>query len=154
MNWHELEQHKHRLRIADSYAANSPDPSSKMGAVLYNQYGVACGFGWNSFPTNMVVDKAYYHDRALKYDRVIHAEMRCLLMAGPDTYGASLYTGCPPCKECAKHVAEARVKTVYWWTSRMKHSFVQRYPENIQVSMQLFAECDIKVIPIPDLGTL
>lgn len=151
MNIQDIEKHQKRLQIADTFAANSPDPSSKIGAILYNQFGVSCGHGWNSFPKQMVVDKAYYHDRALKYDRVIHAEMRCILLAGVDSVGGSLYTGCPPCKECAKHIAEARVGKVYFWESRLHHDFVKRNPENVHVAMQVLAECDVKVIQIPDI---
>lgn len=151
MNIQNLEKHQDRLRIADTFASNSPDPSSKIGAILYNQFGVSCGHGWNSFPANMIVDSSYYHNRDLKYDRVIHAEMRCLLMAGLDCLGGSMYTGCPPCKDCAKHIAEARVKRVYFWESRMHHDFVKRNSENIHVAMQVLAECDVKVIQIPDI---
>lgn len=147
----ELVRHQKRLVIADKFAERSPDPSSKIGAILYNRLGLSAGHGWNSFPNQMVVDAAYYLDRTLKYDRVIHAEMRCLLMAGNDSVGGRLYTGCPPCKDCAKHIAEERVTEVYFWESRMNHPFVQRNAANVHVAMQIFAECGIRVIQIPDV---
>jgi dCMP deaminase len=141
------------LKDVDTVALASPDPSSKMGCIILHGVGKhEVGRGYNSFPEQCVCDKSYYDNRPLKYDRVIHAEMRAIISAGRlACIGGSLYTGCPPCKECAKHLAEARIARVYFWRSRLQHSFVQRFPDNIATAMTIFAENDVKVVEIPDL---
>lgn len=147
----DLATHQKRLKIADSISRASPDPSSKIGCVIFSEFGMEVGRGCNSFPTRSCADVSVYDNRPAKYDRIIHAEMRAIILAGKlACTRASLYTGCPPCKECAKGIAEAGITTVYFWSSRMQHSFVQRYPENIDTAMTIFAECGVKVQEIED----
>lgn len=141
------------LLVADAVAKASPDPSSKIGCIILHQIGKhEVGRGFNSFPEQSICDKAYYDDRSLKYDRIVHAEMRAIISAGRlSCIGGSLYVSCPPCKECAKSIAEARIARVYFWSSRMQHSFVQRFPESINTAMTIFAENGVKVVEVPDL---
>lgn len=153
MNYADLEKHQQRLKFCESLALRSPDPSNQVGAILYSEYGVSVGVGWNSFPSNMKVDPAYYqnHNRLLKYDRIIHAEMRCLLAASDHAMKGKLYTNLPPCKHCAKHICEAQVTEVLVFASTMKKEWVQRSAAEVEVSMQLFAECGVKFIEVPDV---
>jgi deoxycytidylate deaminase len=139
-----------RIKIARSLALNSPDPSTKVGAILYASYGVSVAYGWNSFPANSVVGKEYYDDRALKYDRVIHAEMRCLLQAGREAKGGVLYTTMVPCKDCAKHIAEAGVARVYYPSSCLKSDFVKRSAESVHTAMIVLAESQVEVIGVDE----
>jgi dCMP deaminase len=141
-------KHGERLDFCDKIAHRSPDPSTKVGCIIYAPYGVSVGMGWNSFPANMKVDVSYYQNRELKYDRIVHAEMRALMAATDHAMGGRLYTTLPPCKECAKHICDAGLSEVYLRTSSMQADWVKRFPGEVQKSMQLFAECDIQVIMV------
>lgn len=132
-------------------AESSPDPSSQVGCVVYNHYGTSCGLGMNSFPPKMRVDLAYYQNRELKYDRVVHAEMRALLMAGNQAKGGSLYCTHPPCKDCAKHICDAGITHVYLLQSALGGEWARRCSASVQVAMQLFAECEVNVVTLPDV---
>jgi dCMP deaminase len=108
-------RHGSRLEACRKLAAISPDPSTKVGAIIYGRSGDAVGYGWNSFPANSIADEAYYQNRELKYDRIIHAEMRCLQRASwTQAWGGTLYTSMAPCKDCAKHICDAMVSRVYY----------------------------------------
>lgn len=141
-------KHADRLRFAQTLAQRSPDPSTKVGAVLYSSFNVSVGLGWNSFPSNMNVDSSYYTNRELKYDRIIHAEMRALLQAGDHANGGLVYTSLVPCKHCAKHICDTGVNKVYIPASCMTSDWVKRFSAEVHISMQLFAECDVQVIEV------
>ena len=130
-------------------APRSPDPSTKGGCIIYAEYGVSVGVGWNSFPINMKVDDSYYSNRDLKYPRVIHAEMRALLGASDQAFKGQLYCNLPPCSDCAKHICDAGLLEVYIAESGMKSEWARRCSASVQLSMQLFDECSIKVVEVP-----
>jgi deoxycytidylate deaminase len=143
--------HVDRIRICRTLACNSPDPSTKVGAILYDRWGVSAGHGWNSFPAGSIVGPEYYQDRQLKYDRIIHAEMRCLFRAKDWAQGGALYTSMVPCKECAKHIAEAGVARVYYPASCLLSDFVRRQAESVNTALMVLAESSVKVIEVEDV---
>lgn len=142
--------HVYRLEECARLAAKSPDPSTKVGAIVYNMGGVRHGEGFNSFAFRSIckADLVYYNNRELKYDRIIHAEMRALMMAGNEAFNGSLYTTLVPCKECAKHICDAGIKTVIFPAACMRSDWVQRNPAVVQITMQLFAESGVQVIAV------
>lgn len=146
-----MKVHQDRLTFCNQLAQRSPDPSTKVGAMVYAKYNVSVGIGWNSFPLNSKACLSYYHNRPLKYDRIIHAEMRALLIAGDHAMEGSLYTSLVPCKECAKYICEAGITHVYFFESCLHSDWVKRFPDVVQVSMQLFAESDVNVVQVPDV---
>lgn len=152
-----LATHQARIRDCFELAQNSPDPSTKVGAKLYSLVDedstspdwrncIACA--WNSFPASSQVGPEFYDIRDLKYDRMIHAEMRCLLMVGLDARGSILYTSMIPCKDCAKHIAEAGVKRVYYPASCLASDFVRRQAASVHIGQLILAECGVESIEV------
>lgn len=100
----------HFLRTARLVREMSKDPSSKIGAVLVKDRRVIAT-GYNGFPRG-IADDERLHDRAVKYELVVHAEMNCLLQAGQDARDATMYLygyRGAPCRNCAKHLIQAGV---------------------------------------------
>jgi dCMP deaminase len=147
--------HRQRLYECFHFAQNSPDPSTKVGARLYssetNSSGepyICLSKAFNSFPASIAVGPEYYDNRELKYDRMIHSEMRCLLDAGSMAIGGTLYTSMVPCKDCAKHIAEARLVRVYYPASAMLSDFVKRQSASVHTGILILAECGVDLIEV------
>lgn len=92
-------------------AQGSPDPSTKVGAVVTNELGIICGGGFNDFPPG--VPKEWWEDRTLKYRGVVHAEVNAILEAGRfHCLGGTIYVTSHPCEACAKMIVAAGLKRV------------------------------------------
>lgn len=138
--------HLYYMDECRTLALRSPDPSTKVGAVVVDASGIdIVGRGWNSFPPSSAVSPAVYSLKQEKYDRIIHSEMRALLQAGRQARGGTLYTTLVPCKECAKHIAEAGIQRVYYPTECLASDWAQRESANIEVTHYIFDECGVGV---------
>jgi len=66
--------------------------------------------GYNGFAQRCEDKEEYYTNREVKYLRVIHAEMNCLIFARRDITGCTLYTTpIPPCAPCTAMFIQAGV---------------------------------------------
>src|SRR3982751_954364 len=74
-------------RIAYAARENSKDPSTKVGAVVYDDRGLI-GSGFNRFPNG--TPAPFWEDCKLKYAHIIHAEVVALLDAGRSARGCSM----------------------------------------------------------------
>lgn len=100
------------LELAEHIAEWSKDPSTKTGAVLVRPDRTVAGVGFNGFPIGMKDDEELYHDRPVKYDRVIHCEINAVLMSRdplPLT-DYTMYTTGPSCSRCAVHMIQAGIR--------------------------------------------
>jgi dCMP deaminase len=91
----------------------SKDPSTKVGVVLAKD-GHIVGMGYNGFPRG-VADDYRLHDRAEKYELIVHAELNAILDAGKESKGSTLYLygfSSAPCRSCVKHVIQAGIQHV------------------------------------------
>lgn len=104
---------KYFLRIAREVATASKDPSSKVGALVVRDRRVL-STGYNGFPKSVADDKRL-HDKAQKYDRIVHAEMNAVIYAGRESIGSTVYMfgfKGAPCINCAKHLIAAGIVRV------------------------------------------
>lgn len=107
---------QHRLMEAYSHAnKNSPDPSTKNGAILIDENGDILVYGVNKFPTGVAETESRLTDKAVKYRLVVHAEDSVILNAarhGLAVNGSTLYCPYYACSDCAKSIIQAGVKRV------------------------------------------
>lgn len=100
------------LRGAFSYAqANSNDPRDKVGAVVLTATGKSF-YGVNRFPDG-IADDDRWHDRELKNQIVLHAEVSAILgclRAG--LRPRALYVTKPPCVRCAGVILASGIRYV------------------------------------------
>jgi dCMP deaminase len=129
-------------RIARDAAACSLDPSMKCGALVIDADGnlvfdsVAC----NAFPRG-IADDARWHNRAAKYDTVIHAEVNAIIAAGQRAKGGTLYCWPgSPCRECAKLVIESGIERVVSPNSSSK-----RWADRVKAGYDLLREAGVQV---------
>ena len=132
--------HDRWLKAALRAAHHSPDPNTKVGAVIVRDHAVV-SIGWNDLPGG--IDPSVLTDRARKLEAIIHAEQWAICNAaavGRATEGATLYIvatddtgetwGGPPCTECLKHVIAARIKRVV----APPQKAVSRWRENLELA--------------------
>lgn len=96
------------MQVARGTAKYSPDPSTKVGAVITQ--GVFYWKAHNDFPPG--IPDSWWRDRELKYRAVVHAEVAVLLKAGSKAAGGTMYITHHPCRDCAKIIAAAGIQCV------------------------------------------
>lgn len=90
-------------------AQGSPDPSTKVGAVVTTSDGIIVGGGFNDFPKG--IPEEWWEDRELKYKAVVHAEVNAILEAGRfHCEGGTIYVTSHPCRDCARMIIAAGLK--------------------------------------------
>ena len=95
-----------------SLTTNSPDPSTKVGALVINlDTNVIVGLGWNNFPCNR--SDAFLWNQNKSW-RVVHGEVNALLDAFRNGFPQRALMLCThlPCNECMKLIIEAGIQIV------------------------------------------
>ncbi|MBN2737954.1 MAG: cytidine deaminase [Spirochaetales bacterium] len=105
-------------------AKNSPDPSTKVGALLVSPDETEIFTGFNRFPPG-IPDKAQWwnnRDSASgefsKYDLVCCAELMAILNSTSALKDFTLYTSHFPCLSCARTIAAVEISHVYYHFSK------------------------------------
>lgn len=101
------------LKLAETVARWSRDPSTQCGAALVRADHTVISLGFNGFPRGVKDDEEVYLNRPMKYARVIHAEMAAILQAREPLDTATMYVWpLAPCDRCAAHLIQAGVKRI------------------------------------------
>jgi dCMP deaminase len=111
------------MMMAHTISLRSPDPNTKVGAVITDNRGRVIGTGYNgyprdteknSFPTGRE-DGDLYNPNS-KYPFIIHAEKNCLhnMVVVPHYIGgAILYCNAKVCCDCLKEIWASGIHTVF-----------------------------------------
>lgn len=106
-----LEAH---MRAAEVYAELSHAKRRRVGAVIVKNDSII-GIGYNGTPPGW--DNRCEDAHGFTVPDVIHAEQNALdkvIRGGQSSEGAYLFVTCAPCLECAKRVAGAGIRAVYY----------------------------------------
>lgn len=111
--------HKAYIQIALGIAVLSYSEKRKVGAVIVNGRNIV-GYGFNGTINgmdNICEDKVWEADKVNLVTRpnVIHAEMNAVIKAGNKCEGADMYITLFPCNECCKLMAQAGIRTIYYF---------------------------------------
>ena len=98
------------LKIAETVALKSKDPSSQMGCVIVDNHKRVVSVGYNGMVQGADESKMTLKDRPMKYHFVIHSEMNALLYAHKDLTGCTIYNMIATCDNCLKHCLQAGIK--------------------------------------------
>ena len=107
------------MRIANTMAQRSKDPSTQAGAVVVNPDNVIVGAGYNGFPRGVEDEDGFPYEREgdfidTKYAYVCHAEENAIYNAGAPTKGGRIYCTLSPCNECAKTIIQNGIKEMIY----------------------------------------
>lgn len=107
------------IRIAQTIAERSKDPSTQAGAVIVTPDNIVVGLGYNGFPRGVENDTFPWDRNAddmlkSKYTYMCHAEENATYNANNSTKGCKIYTTLFPCNECAKTIIQnGMVEVIY-----------------------------------------
>ena len=110
MNQKQHEWDEYFMKIAETVALKSKDPSSKMGCVIVNENRRVVSLGYNGLIQGANENKLTLSERPMKYRFVIHSEMNALLFAREDLRGSTVYNQTATCDNCLKHCLQAGVR--------------------------------------------
>jgi len=134
---------KRFLEMAKLVASWSKDPSTQVGSVAVRNRTVIAQ-GYNGFPRGVDDHELYYLNRAIKYKRIVHAEMNAIFNAaenGVSLRDATIYTvGLPVCHDCAKGLIQVGIKRVV----TPKINTPDHWKASIALTEEMFREADIK----------
>jgi dCMP deaminase len=134
---------KRFLELAQLVASWSKDPSTKVGSVIVRPDRTVASVGYNGFPRGTSDSDALYNNRAVKYERVVHAECNAILNAWEQLDGCTCYIWpLPSCANCAATLIQAGIKRVAFFTG---HPTAERFTDSIAIGKDMFSEAGIEL---------
>ena len=98
------------MKIAETVALKSKDPSSKMGCVIVDNNKRVVSLGYNGLLQGADESKMTLEERPMKYYFAIHSEMNALIFARRDLTGCTVYNKVATCENCLKYCLQAGIK--------------------------------------------
>jgi len=110
---------KYFMEIAKLSAERSKDPSTQVGCCIVNPDNKhILSIGYNGLPYGFVDKEFNWEDSDnfldSKHAYVVHAEANAILNAVQSLEDADVYVTMFPCNECAKLLAQKRVKRIIY----------------------------------------
>lgn len=149
----------HFLELARHHAGMSKDPATRVGAVIVGPDREVRSVGFNGFPRGIADLPERLHDRAVKLELIIHAEINALIQAarvGVPVKGCTLYLaatddtgavwGGPPCTRCTVHVIQAGIARV---VSRPLKSGPSKWHADLGRARALLCEAAVPLCEVP-----
>jgi dCMP deaminase len=131
------------LKLSESVAQWSKDPSTKVGCVIVDpDTNRIAGVGFNGFPRGMCDHKELYEDRETKYSRTIHAELNAVLNASGSLEGFTAYVTHPPCTACTLVLIQSGVQRVV--AMAPDRDLLSRWGPDISKAMGFLAEVEVE----------
>jgi dCMP deaminase len=104
---------KRMLVLADHIRSWSQDPTTRVGAVIADQHNRVVSMGVNGFPRG-IDDDDRLHERNIKHDITMHAELNAILFAGRELHACTLYCTHEPCMRCAAAIIQVGIRRVFY----------------------------------------
>ena len=99
------------IKLANLIAAKSPDPSTKIGAVIVDSNKRIVSTGYNG-PIQGIDDNQVPLTRPEKYDYIIHAETNAVIFAKQDLSDCRIYINGFPCSTCTKLILQSGISHI------------------------------------------
>jgi dCMP deaminase len=135
------------LRLAETVATFSKDPSTKVGAVAIDDNFNVLTVGYNGFPRGVVDSEERLCNRELKYKLISHAEANVVAQSaysGISLRGATvLVSSLFPCVDCAKLLAQAGVRRVI--APKIDND---RWKESNELARLIFHEAGVEIVEV------
>lgn len=124
------------MGIAIFTSLRSKDPNSKVGAVIVNDRNHIVGTGYNGFIAGVDESRFSWEREGkwinTKYPYVVHAEANAILSSTTDDLrNCFIYATLFPCNECAKHIAQKKIREVIYLSDKYRGEDFHRASEII-----------------------
>ncbi len=123
MDQKQREWDEYFMKIAETVAVKSKDPSSKMGCVIVDPKKRVISLGYNGMLQGADESKMTLSERPMKYYFAIHSEMNAILFAHQDLTGCTVYNRVATCENCLKYCLQAGIKRFVYKDLRVHSHF-------------------------------
>jgi deoxycytidylate deaminase len=123
---------------------NSPDPSTRVGAIIETQQSMKRYQGVNQLTAGMPTISLL--DRELKYKYIEHAERAAIFkaaMVGDSLLGATMYCPWAACCDCARAIILSGIQEVVCHGDALVKT-PARWEEDIAIAKQMFEAAGVK----------
>jgi dCMP deaminase len=136
------------LGMARHVAKLSKDPSTRVGAIIFDPKRRLVSAGYNGFARGVRDTKARLDDRDTKYKLVLHAEKNAIMFATAPLEGCTMIVTHPCCAQCAALVIQSGISNVLW--PMPTREFLMRWADDLKLTMQQFEEAGVAVTEISE----
>lgn len=134
------------IEMAAHVAKLSKDPSTQVGAVIFDPKRRIVSAGYNGFARGVYDTPERLNNRDVKYKLVLHAEKNAILFATAPLEGATIVVTHPCCAQCAAQVIQAGIKYVIW--PKPTQEFLTRWGADYELTMEQFSEAAVRVVQV------
>jgi len=143
-----MDNHKWFRRFVDlaqHISSWSKDPSTKVGAVIFDDDKRIVSVGYNGFPKNLYDAPEKYENREVKYKMVIHAEMNSILFSQKNLKGCSVATW-PfiSCANCTTAIIQSGIKRIV--SPKLPENLIERWGKSCELSIEMYQEAGVEVV--------
>lgn len=131
------------LGMAKHVALLSKDPSTKVGAIIFDDKRRLVSGGYNGFPRGVKDSDDRLQTREIKYRLVQHAERNAIAFATASLEGCTIVVTHPPCAQCAGSIIQAGIKHVCY--PKPDAAMLERWKEDFEWSRTMFQEAGVTV---------
>ena len=129
--------------MAAHVAKLSKDPSTKVGAVIFDAKRRIVSAGYNGFARGVKDTPERLENRDVKYRMVLHAEKNAILFATAPLDGCTIVVTHPCCAQCAAQVIQSGITHVVW--PAPAPDFMLRWGEDYALTIAQFDEAGVTV---------
>lgn len=134
------------IGMARHVALLSKDPSTKVGAVIFDPKRRIVSAGYNGFARGVPDDPKLLLDRDTKYKLILHAEKNAIMFATAPLDGCTLVVTHPCCAQCAGLLVQAGIKHVIW--PKPDAAFLARWTDDLKLTHMQFTHAGVEVVEL------
>ena len=131
------------LGMAKHVAQLSKDPSTQVGAVIFDPKRRLVSAGYNGFAQRVHDTPKRLFNREEKLKLTIHAEKNAIMFATAPLDGCTLVVTHPCCAQCAAQVIQCGIEHVIW--PAPTREFAMRWKDDLQLTLAQFSEAEVSV---------
>lgn len=134
------------LDMARHVAKLSKDPSTQVGAVIFDEKRRIVSAGYNGFARGVDDRKDRLIDRETKLRLTLHAEKNAILFATAPLDGCTIVVTHPCCAQCAAQIIQAGIQHVIW--PKPTKEFMDRWAPDYAYALAQFSETGVEVVEV------
>lgn len=134
--------------MAAHVALLSKDPSTKVGAVIFDEKRRVISTGYNGFARGVEDSEDRLVDRGTKLKLTLHAEKNAILFATKALEGCTIVVTHPCCSQCAAMVVQAGIRHVMFPQPSLQ--FATRWADDLKLTYQQFLEAGVTVTRVAE----
>jgi dCMP deaminase len=134
------------IDMARHVAKLSKDPSTKVGAVIFDRKGRIVSAGFNGLARGVRDTDARLNNRDLKLRMVLHAERNAISFATAPLDGCIIVVTHPCCAQCAASLIQSGITHVIYPAPTLE--FRERWREDYVLAQEQFREAGVKVTEV------